>query len=281
MWLAGLSRAMPLRNGGKMKPATYITTSWDDGHRLDFRVAELLTKHGIGGTFYVPRSAEHGVMSASELRELSGAFEAGAHTLHHTVLATATDEHASTEIVDSKAWIEDNTGKPCLMFCPPQGRFSVKHVHMVRRAGYVGLRSVELASLDLPRARMGIMVMPTTVQAYPHGRLAYARNTLKRMELGNLWRFVAHGRPAAWTALADGFMREVRDRGGVFHLWGHSWELEETSQWQRLDEVLRFMSGLRGEIPSLTNGQTCLRSLSPMAHPAAMLEKETVIARVS
>lgn len=269
-----------MREVRKMKPDTYITTSWDDGHRLDFRVAELLTKYGIGGTFYVPRSAEHGVMSAAELRELSGAFEAGAHTLHHTVLTASTDGRAWAEIVDSKAWIEDNTGKPCLMFCPPEGKFSAEHLRLVRRAGYLGLRSVELASLDLPRARQGIMVMPTTVQSHPHGRLAYARNTLKRMALGNLWRFVAHGKSAAWTALADAFLREARDHGGVFHLWGHSWELEETSQWRRLDEVLRFMSGLRGEIPSLTNGQVCLRSLSPTAHPAAMLEKETVIARV-
>jgi hypothetical protein len=27
-----------------MKSPTYITTSWDDGHPLDLRVAELLTK---------------------------------------------------------------------------------------------------------------------------------------------------------------------------------------------------------------------------------------------
>ena len=37
----------------------------------------------------------------------------------------------------------------------------------------------------------------------------------------------------------------VRRRGGVFHLWGHSWELEQTAQWQRLDAVLRLLGELR------------------------------------
>lgn len=29
-----------------------ITTSWDDGHPLDLKIAELLDKYGINGTFY-------------------------------------------------------------------------------------------------------------------------------------------------------------------------------------------------------------------------------------
>ena len=32
-----------------MKTATYITTSWDDGHPLDLRVAGLLAKYGLRG----------------------------------------------------------------------------------------------------------------------------------------------------------------------------------------------------------------------------------------
>jgi hypothetical protein len=48
----------------------------------------------------------------------------------------------------------------------------------------------------------------------------------------------------------------------VFHLWGHSWELQETGQWQRLDEVLRFMSEFASQVPALTNGQICLNAAS-------------------
>src|SRR3954447_24640572 len=74
------------REEWRMKPVAYITTSWDDGHPLDARVAELLAKYNLPGTFYVPRTSEYGTMSAGQLVELSSAFEIGAHTVRHVVL---------------------------------------------------------------------------------------------------------------------------------------------------------------------------------------------------
>lgn len=51
----------------------------------------------------------------------------------------------------------------------------------------------------------------------------------------------------------------------MFHLWGHSWELQQTSQWQRLEEVMRFMSEFASEAPALTNGEVCQMALSRIA----------------
>src|SRR5438067_13209022 len=101
-----------------MSAATYITTSWDDGHPLDGRVAELLTKYGLRGTFYVPMAAETSTMSAAQMRDLSSTFELGAHTLHHVDLTDATDPVAWEEIAGPKSWVEDSTGRPCPLFCP-------------------------------------------------------------------------------------------------------------------------------------------------------------------
>ena len=135
-----------------MNPTTYITTSWDDGHPLDLRVAELLTKYRLRGTFYVPMTAENETMTAAQIRELSLAFEIGAHTLHHAVLTERpTSWLGKRSPVPSPG--SKNTGLPCLMFCPPEGKYSSRHLEMVRRAGYLGLRSVELGSLDFPRRK--------------------------------------------------------------------------------------------------------------------------------
>ena len=49
----------------------------------------------------------------------------------------------------------------------------------------------------------------------------------------------------------------VLEEGGVFHLWGHSWELEQTGQWARLEEVLRHLGQYTGQATALTNGQVC------------------------
>jgi peptidoglycan/xylan/chitin deacetylase (PgdA/CDA1 family) len=259
-----------------VKPATFITTSWDDGHPLDLRVAELLSKYGLRGTFYIPMIAENETMPAAQIRELSLAFEIGAHTLHHAVLTEATEQKAWQEIAGSKSWLESNTGVPCLMFCPPKGKYTNRHLEMVRKAGYLGVRNVELLSLDFPRKNRGIMLLPTTIQTYPHGSLAFAKNAVKRMALKNLLRLTTHGR-SDWPALARSLLHESLRYGGVFHLWGHSWELQETEQWHRLDEALRFISEFASQAPSLTNGQICQSASSGSAHVEEMAPKVNAI----
>jgi len=251
-----------------MKTAAYITTSWDDGHPLDLRVAEMLAKHGLRGTFYVPRTTEHGTMTPAQVRELSCAFEIGGHTLHHKDLSTATEPQAWQEIDGCRSWLEDNNGKPCRLFCPPLGKYSSRDLELVHRAGFVGLRSVELLSLSFPRRSSGLLLLPTTVQAHPHGLIAYGKNLLKRTAVRNLWLYIAHGRSTDWVRLGQSFLYEALKRGGVFHLWGHSWELEHTGQWQRLEEVLRILSQFTDQAPALTNAQVC-HLMEPAAKLAA------------
>jgi peptidoglycan/xylan/chitin deacetylase (PgdA/CDA1 family) len=264
--------------GGREAPVkkleAYITTSWDDGNPLDLRVAELLIKHGLPGTFYVPMTADTGTMTVPQIRELGSAFEIGAHTIHHVVLTQTTKEGAWREIVDSKSWLEDTIGRACHMFCAPTGAFSQLHLEMIRRAGFNGLRTVELGSLDLPRRRNGLVLMPTTVQAYPHGLATFARNATKRMAFANLWRFVAHGRTTDWPELARRLLQRALDKGGVFHLWGHSWELSEADQWTRLDEVLQAMKDTGAKAWSLENGQIAQRFLTSAERVGVSTEQE-------
>ncbi|MGE5611352.1 MAG: polysaccharide deacetylase family protein [Bacillota bacterium] len=252
-----------------MSQAACITTSWDDGHPLDLRVAELLTKHGLQGTFYVPRVSERSTLAAAQIRQLSSSFELGAHTLHHVDLTRAQDATATAEIVKSKPWLEDVTGQPCVMFCPPLGRYEQRHMPIVRAAGYLGMRTVELLSLDWPRLRSGLHIMPTTIQAYPHRAMAYTRNAIRRGAFHNLWLYILHGQSGGWDAMAESLAMRMLRNGGVFHLWGHSWELEETGQWQRLEKVLEMLSHLKELAPSVSNGQACLEAqkCQAKAHP--------------
>jgi hypothetical protein len=226
-------------------------------------------------------TAENETMTAAQLRELSVAFEIGSHTLHHKVLTSATEQQAWREIVDSKSWVESKTGLPCLMFCAPKGKYWSRHLEMIARAGYLGLRTVELTSLDSPRRKAGLLLMPTTIQAYPHGTLAFAKNAIKRAAFGNLWRFVVHGRSAEWPTLAQSLLLHAFKSGGVFHLWGHSWELQETGQWQRLEEFLRFVSQFASQATPLTNGQIAQRSSSPDAFVDVATRERGTIGGVS
>jgi peptidoglycan/xylan/chitin deacetylase (PgdA/CDA1 family) len=245
-----------------------FTTSWDDGNPLDFRIAEMLTRYGLRGTFYVPRKISSGVMSEAQMRELGASFEIGAHTLNHVFLTTTDDTNASIEIRISRTWVQDVTGKPCTMFCPPAGKHTARHLNFVRESGYAGVRSVELMSLDRPRRTNGLSMMPTTMQSHPHGASTYLKNAMKRSSVANAWNYLAHASKGDWTKAAESMMHRAIQTGGVFHLWGHSWEIERFDQWMNLEHVLRTMGELRGEADCLTNGEVVERSISRDLIPA-------------
>lgn len=238
-----------------MRPFCAMTTSWDDGDPRDNRVAELLTNYGMPGTFYVPRKAPNTVMSDAQVRALAQGFEIGAHTLTHPRLTELAEERAREEIAGSRQWIQNVTGRGCEMFCPPEGKFIAAHHRMAQEAGFSGLRTVELLSTDAPRQEGSLRVMPTSVQAHPHPRKAYVRNALKRRSITNLTSFARAGCAADWTVLARRLLERVQTQGGVFHLWGHSWEIDDHGQWAPLEDVLRMMASFAETVTPLTNAQ--------------------------
>lgn len=232
-----------------------LTTSWDDGHPLDQRVADLLAKYGLAGTFYVPFKHSRPLMTDSEMRELCKSFELGAHTVSHTVLTTVSAKTAEFEIAESKKRIENVTGYSCDVFCFPSGRFRASHIDMVRRAGFRCARTVELLSTDFPRTAAGVHLIPTTVQAKSHNSSVYLKNAARRFALGNFVRFALSARAGNWVETAKALLKAVAERGGVFHLWGHSWEIEEHQQWSQLEEVLRQMGDMRTLLTSASNSK--------------------------
>lgn len=238
-----------------------ITTSWDDGHPLDLRVAELLTRHGLTGTFYVPRSSQRPVMNSSQVRELSKTFEIGAHTLEHIAIDKLPDAKALAQLSGSREWLEQLTGSPCRVFCFPGGKFRSRQLPLVRLAGYEAVRTVELLSTANPRRIDGLCIIPTTVQAFPHAASVYALNTLKRFSASAAFRLGSELLSHDWARLARILLLQTRDRGGVFHLWGHSWEIEEQGQWDNLESLLMTIGQWREAMQSVTNSELCAYAL--------------------
>lgn len=234
-----------------------MTTSWDDGHPLDLRIAELLSRYGLNGTFYVPRDVSWARMKENEIRELSSRFELGGHTLDHVLLDRIADDEAEEQLSGSRRWLEDVTGKPCQVFCFPGGEYRLPQLSLVREAGYRAARTTELLSMDLPQRVSGLVVVPTTVQAFPHSPLAYGRNAIKRWSVQRLLgtRALLCGRD--WLKLAQNLLNETLSHGGVFHLWGHSWEIEREGQWERLEALLAVMEAQRQRFISVTNLELC------------------------
>lgn len=213
-----------------------VTTSWDDGHILDLRLAQLLKQYGIAGTFYI---APHDIESKpderltdEQIETLSKDFEIGAHTMTHISLTEVPDEQARSEIAQSKAYLERVIGKPVLSFCYPRGLFAPRHVAMVRDAGFSYARTVKRFSREAAPAHTS----PTTVNTYDHWSDIWP--VMKIARFNPIRFFYLYHR---WDRQAIALFDDVLKRGGVFHLWGHSWEVDKHGDWQRLERVLRYV----------------------------------------
>jgi len=241
-----------------------VTTSWDDGHPCDIRIAAALAKRGLPGTFYVPLANQEGrpVLDAAALQEFAcQGFEIGAHTVSHRVLYGLSNQDLSNEVLGSKQMLEQQLGKEVRMFCYPRGRYDSRIIRCVQQSGFSGARTTRMLAQSLAFHRYE---MPVTLQAFPHPPLNFIKNLGKRRDIAGMSRyFKDYLRCASWVEMGKKLFREVLDQGGIWHLYGHSWEVEEFGLWEQLDELLNYVSNQPGvlyagnsQVLDLVSGQT-------------------------
>ena len=236
--------------------AAYVTTSWDDGHVLDLRLADLLAANGLPGTFYVaPRNVELPTrerLSDEATRGLAEAFEIGGHTLNHRRLGHLSPDAAWEEVVTGKAALEQSIGEPVTSFCYPGGVYGPEHPAMIERAGFTSARTVR-RWVTRPTSPFE---MATTMHGYRH---LVDGPPILRSARGDL-RLAAR-LYMNWDALAIRLFDDVVAGGGVFHLWGHSWEIDRNGDWGRLERVLRHISG-HDDVAYVSNSQLAERAFA-------------------
>lgn len=231
-----------------------VTTSWDDGHPLDLRVAERLAAYGVKGTFYIP--VDYPLiprMSRCEIQQLRRmGMEIGSHTQTHPRIHRLDAAQVLRELRDSKAYLEDLLGEEIHSFCYPEGKFAAHQMRLVDEAGYklarttVGFRT----SLEFEPH-----LMPVSVQFWPHSRHTLVRHALLQGNLRGLsdWLRLWHAEhdPAR---LANAMLGRILADGGVLHIWGHSWEIEQKDLWSLLEGILARIRAC-SELRCLTNSE--------------------------
>jgi len=224
-------------------PSSIVTTSWDDGDPLDLGLAEMLRERGLPGTFFVPLTGPYGkpTLRPADLRMLQAeGFEIGAHTVSHRPLAPLNGEELWKEVRNSKCVLEDTLGEEVTMFCYPNGSYNRRTIRAVKKAGFEGARTVRMLSHS---PAFNAYEMPTTVQAYPHTPLAYLRNLGKQGDLAGLYGYVTDlHRCKNWVQLGKKLFDKVLAEGGIWHLYGHSWEIEALNLWDELAEMLDYVA---------------------------------------
>jgi peptidoglycan-N-acetylglucosamine deacetylase len=249
--------------------STIVTTSWDDGHHIDLRLADRLAAHALKGTFYValnhPGQKD---IDDDEIRVLhANGMEIGSHTLTHRLLSGRAAEEVRYEFKESKARLEDIVGAPVVSISYPEGAFTTTICAALAETGYALGRTTmafrTAAAFDPAR-------MPISVDFRRASRVALARHALRDANIAGLadWLRLAHmetdpvrlGRLLFDAALA---------RGGIFHVNARSWEIEGNHLWDDLEALLSYVANRPG-VHYLTNSEALdLTKLGSKLGPAA------------
>ena len=249
------------KSSKNMGQQVIVTTSWDDGDRADLKLAEDLRSRGIGGTFYIPITPYRGrqALDHANLRFLSSTgFEIGAHGFSHRLLRGLAAEELAREVDPCKPTLEDIVGAEVRMFCYPCGRYDSNVVRALKQAGYCGARTVRMLAT---RLKFNPFEMPTTLQIFPHPRSTYLRNVVRASKVEGLQVYLAQRKSLGnWVELGKRLFDSVLQNGGIWHLYGHSWEIEERGLWEDLGKILDYVCK-RKDVIYVSNGEL-LRFLS-------------------
>jgi peptidoglycan/xylan/chitin deacetylase (PgdA/CDA1 family) len=180
-------------------------------------------------------------------------MEIGAHGFAHHILPKLPRPELSHSVQTCKQVLEWVMGEPVRMFAYPKGRYSSQVIAELRQAGYQGARTNRMFSNTL---KFDPFEMPTTVQAFPHSRTAYVKNTLRSGKVARFFDYARRYRSCrSWLELGKKTFDQVMQDGGVWHLFGHSWEIDRLNLWAELEALAEYVGGRPGVVYA-GNGDT-------------------------
>ena len=195
-----------------------LVTSWDDYSEYNVKLAALLKKYDIPAIFYIevdPHREGTKEAAKKQIRRLHDqGFEIGCHSWSHPKdIKRVSPERLHQEIVESKYYIEHIIEKEVESFCYPRGRRNEEVMDKVKEAGFRWARTTAIGDCeDISKP----LELNTTCHVYD------------RKEYDGL----------SWLDWA----KQEWDKGGMFHLWGHSWEIQENDQWNNLIRFFKYIN---------------------------------------
>ena len=226
--------------GGKAKA---LTLSYDDGVFEDFRLIDIMTKHGLKGTFNVnagllgteDAKAHRERLTAAQVKALyrPSGNELALHGFTHPHLEFMSRDRMAYEIVMDRVGLEQLTGEIVRGMAYPFGTTNETVVDCLAACGIAYARTVvSTGSFSLPAEQRDWLRLPAT----------------------------CHHNDARLGALCDSFSKNsprAIDPALMFYLWGHSYEFAfgDTS-WHVIERFAEQMGG-HEDIWYATNIEIC------------------------
>ncbi len=204
-----------------------LTLSYDDAPIFDRRLIEIMSAHGLRGTFNI-NSARIPDVNDPNRRNLTpeeavklvleSGNEIAVHGARHLHLSGIPMEHAMRDVVEDRIALEGLCGAPIRGMAYAYGAYNDDVVEMLKKAGIRYSRTVHSTEkFDLPTDWLRL---PATCH---------------------------HNNPHL-MALCDEFLT-IEDKGAwhtkpqLFYLWGHSYEFNDNDNWDVIERFAERMGG--------------------------------------
>ena len=203
-----------------------LTLSYDDGVTADKKLIDIMSKHGLKGTFNINSgkfATEGGGFRLTQEEAVAlytgSGNEVAIHGVHHIPLTYVDSAMCINEIFTDRQSLERIFAKPVQGMAYANGVYNDEVVDTLKKCGVLYARTTKSTeAFEIPEDWLRL---PTTCH-HKNPRL---------MELADL--FLAE--PAQrnfWT-----------NRAKLFYLWGHSYEFERDDNWERLETICEKLSG--------------------------------------
>lgn len=219
-----------------------LTLSYDDGVAQDKRLADIMGKYGVKGTFNIPSAyiSEKDAdcdntmgrprqwMSAKQIKEyiIAGGHEIAVHGHIHPHLEVLPPELVTQDIFTDRQMLERTFGGTVRGMAYPYGTYNNTVKEVLKSCGIVYARTVKSAGIDFRLPEDWLEIEPTC-----------HHTDLKLFEY------------------AEDFLKyNIRDCDPVrmFCLWGHSYEFDDFDNWDIIEKFCDYM-GRRDDLWYATN----------------------------
>jgi peptidoglycan/xylan/chitin deacetylase (PgdA/CDA1 family) len=216
-----------------------FTSSWDDGHPLDVKIAGMLEEFGFVGTFYASTGPKgRRLIRDEDLARIGRNHEFGVHGRTHRIFT----ELPRSALADEIQWaVEEMSrfGNVGHVVAPPRGKIDKATRVFIGELGFAVRTGAIIGTTEVS----GNSFEPT-FQLYPHVWTTIIRNCAYRRRIPTVALLLALARDGGVRDRFVALLRAaVRSQGGV-HVWGHAADIERFDLWDALRSLLRAAADL-------------------------------------
>lgn len=207
---------------GKRKAVTF---SYDDGIYQDIQLVELFNKYHVKATFNLNSGIQtnafswenkgHRIhhMNIEGLEKLYQGHEVAAHGLSHANLAELDEKTIYNEVYWDKKNLENMFQREIRGMAYPFGTYNETVIDVLNRCHIQYARTVKRSG-DFALPQNLLMLNPT-----------------------------CHHDDADVFELIEQFLEDKGESSILFYMWGHSYEFDINNNWERMEKILKRLSG--------------------------------------